>query len=131
MFIADSDVLIDSLRGGKGTRGRIDLELQTGSLATTAISVFELLSGARTPIQVQKVEQLLAALRILPLDDEAGRKAAAIRRELEAGGQGLAMADSLIAGICLSRNAILLTRNRAHFERVHGLSLGRLYLQGG
>ena len=34
------------------------------------------------------------------------------------------MADYLIAGICLDRNAILLTRNRDHFERVQGLSLG-------
>ncbi len=33
------------------------------------------------------------------------------------------MADYLIAGICLSRNAMLLTRNRAHFERIPGLHL--------
>jgi predicted nucleic acid-binding protein len=33
------------------------------------------------------------------------------------------MADYLIAGVCLSRSAILLTRNRAHFERVRGLSI--------
>ena len=97
----------------------------------TAFEERKLLRGARTPNQVQKVERLLAAMRIIPLDDEAGCQAAAIRQELEVKGQGLAMADYLIAGICLSRNAILLTRNRAHFERVSGLSLGRLYLQGG
>ena len=36
------------------------------------------------------------------------------------------MADYLIAGICLERGAILLTRNLDHFERVDGLKLGRL-----
>jgi predicted nucleic acid-binding protein len=36
------------------------------------------------------------------------------------------MADSLIAGIVLAARGILLTRNRRHFERVPGLSLGRL-----
>lgn len=33
------------------------------------------------------------------------------------------MADSLIAGIVLTAGAMLLTRNRRHFERVAGLRL--------
>jgi len=36
------------------------------------------------------------------------------------------MADSLIAGIVLTPDAILLTRNRKHFERVEGLKLASL-----
>jgi len=35
----------------------------------------------------------------------------------------IADTDVLIAGICLERNGILLTRNMKHFERVEGLSL--------
>jgi predicted nucleic acid-binding protein len=31
----------------------------------------------------------------------------------------------MIAGTCLAHSAILLTRNRRHFERVPGLALGR------
>jgi predicted nucleic acid-binding protein len=34
------------------------------------------------------------------------------------------MADYMIAGICLAHSAVLLTRNRKHFERVAGLTLG-------
>ncbi|MEE8409096.1 MAG: hypothetical protein V3T05_05790 [Myxococcota bacterium] len=33
------------------------------------------------------------------------------------------MGDYLIAGICVSRRAILLTRNRKHFDRIDELSL--------
>jgi predicted nucleic acid-binding protein len=33
------------------------------------------------------------------------------------------MADYTIAGTCLAHSAILLTRNREHFERVPGLTL--------
>lgn len=125
MIVADTDVLIDALRG-KGAADRMRLEIATGGLATTTITVYELLSGARTDKERRAVEALLGALTPLPLDERAAREAAAIRRELEAKGLGIATADMLIAGICRSRNAILLTRNRAHFERVRGLSLGTI-----
>jgi len=124
MIVADSDVLIDSLRGRQPAAGRVALELRTGSLATTVVNAFELLSGAKSAKERHKVETLLAALAILPLDERSARTAAAIRRQLEAQGETIGMADYLIAGICLERSAILLTRNRGHFERVPGLSLG-------
>lgn len=125
MIVADTDVLIDALRG-KGAHGRIALELSTGRLATTTITVFELCSGARTDAEREKIDKLLAALTILDVDEPAAREAARVRRDLEAKGAPIGTADYLIAGICLGRGAILLTRNRDHFERVEGLSLGRL-----
>jgi predicted nucleic acid-binding protein len=126
MIVADSDVLIDALRGRAPAAERIDLELSGGALATTAISAFELRSGIRSARASAQVEQLLAALAIIPLDAEAAAEAAAVRLRLEGEGTPIGMADYLIAGICLARSAVLLTRNRAHFERVPGLTLGRL-----
>jgi tRNA(fMet)-specific endonuclease VapC len=111
---------------GSRPRDRIELELGSGQLATTVISVFELMSGARSDSQLEKVKTLLAAIKILPLDDQASRQGAELRRRLEAEGRGLAMADYLIAGICLSWNSMLLTRNRSHFERIPELRLGQL-----
>mgnify|MGYP001584394262 CR=1 FL=1 len=124
MMIADSDILIDALRGRDPAQRRIALELRTGRLATTAINVFELLSGARSEVEREKVERLVGALTILPIDDEASRRAAAVRRDLEAKGLPIGMADYLIAGVCLARGGILLPRNRTHFERVAELRLG-------
>lgn len=126
MIVCDSDVLIDSLRGREPARSRIAAELLLGRIATTCVSVFELRSGARDARERKKVDALLAALTILPLDESAAEAAAEIRLRLEAKGRGLAMADYLIAGICTSRSAMLLTRNRSHFERVPGLVLGPL-----
>ncbi len=126
MIVADTDVMIDSLRGTEPTRSRIDLELSTGHLATTVITVFELLSGARRSAQRTTIENLLGAMKILPLGPDATRIAAAIRHRLESRGEGIGMADYLIAGICLSRKAMLLTRNRGHFQRVQGLHLAAL-----
>jgi predicted nucleic acid-binding protein len=126
MIIVDSDVLIDALNGRSPATERIALELRSGSLATTAVSAFEVLCGARAARRVRDAETLLDALTIVPLDVAAARAAAAIRRELEASGTPIGMADYLIAGVCRTRSAILLTRNRAHFERVDGVRLGSL-----
>lgn len=126
MIIADTDVLIDALRGREPSRSRVAREMSAGLLATTAMNAFELLSGARTPNEAAKVQTLLGALSILPVDIQASVQAAEVRRHLEAQGQTIGMADYLIAGVCLARGASLLTRNRHHFERVPGLLLGSL-----
>ncbi len=79
MIVADSDVLIDALRGRQPGADRIALELRAGALATTAITVFELLSGARAKSVKDPVERLLAALIVLPFDEAAARAAAGRR----------------------------------------------------
>jgi tRNA(fMet)-specific endonuclease VapC len=126
MIVADTDVLIDALRGREPVASRIALELRSGGLATTAVSVFELLSGAKSPEEQEKVERLLVALTVLGFDRAAGEAAAEARGQLEGEGRGIGLADYLIAGVCLARDAVLLTRNREHFERIPGLTLGRL-----
>ena len=126
MIVADSDVLIDALRGREPMASRIALEIGVGALATTVVNVFELQSGARKAAECAKVESLLGPAVVLPLDEKAAERAAAIRRDLESRGEPIGMADYLIAGICVAHSAVLLTRNRDHFERIRGLRLGSL-----
>ena len=124
MILADSDVLIDFLRGKGPGAERIQIELRTGRLSTTALNAFELISGARTEREQESVRLLLQALHILSFDSAAAERAAGVRRELESKGEAIGTADYLIAGACLAHGATLLTRNRKHFERVPGLKLG-------
>jgi tRNA(fMet)-specific endonuclease VapC len=128
MMIADSDVLIDFLRGRSPWSGRIKLEIETGHLATTAINSFELLSGAKSAADQEKVSRLLAALTVLAVTPDASEQAAAVRRSLESQGQGIGMADCLIAGVCLAHGGVLLTRNQDHFGRVPNLKLSGRHL---
>jgi tRNA(fMet)-specific endonuclease VapC len=123
VFIADTDVLIDFLKG-VGEAERIRIELQTGRLCTTTIAAFELWAGAGSQQQIAAVEALLGALSILPLELPSARRAGEIQRDLARKGTIIGMADSLISGICLEHEAILLTRNYGHYERVPGLRLG-------
>jgi tRNA(fMet)-specific endonuclease VapC len=125
MIVADTDVLIDFLEGRSPAAARVAMELDRSQLRTTVISRFELLAGAKTGSQQKLVGELLAALPCLPLDEPAADRAAEVRRSLERAGASIGMGDSLIAGIVLVHDCILLTRNRRHFERVSGLTLGR------
>ncbi len=126
MMVADTDVLIDFLEDRAPAANRIALELDRGQLTTTVITRFELLAGAKTPRQLKLVGDLLAALPCLSLDEPGADAAAEIRRTLERDGIGIGMGDSLIAGIVVTHKGVLLTRNRRHFHRVPGLSLGRM-----
>lgn len=127
LVVADTDVLIDALQGRDPAADRVTIGLETGSLATTSINAFELLSGAGTDRTRERVDRLLGALPILPCEEEAGRAAAEIRRVLDSAGTPIGMGDYLIAGICLARSAVLLTRNVAHFSRIADLRLDPLY----
>jgi tRNA(fMet)-specific endonuclease VapC len=123
MIVADTDVLIDYLRGRTPMASRVELELQTRGFFTTAVTAFELWAGVKTARQSSAVELLLEAMTILPLEVEAARKGAEVRKALLARGEDIGMADSLIAGICLCARGTLLTRNRRHFERIGDLKL--------
>jgi predicted nucleic acid-binding protein len=129
MIVADTDVLIDFLEG-RGAAARIALELERGQLRSTTVTRFELRAGARTARQQRLVDELLAAVPCLPLDEPSADAAAEVRRALEQGGEPIGMADSLIAGIVLAHQGLLLTRNHRHFARVPGLALGRLEGEG-
>jgi tRNA(fMet)-specific endonuclease VapC len=124
MTVADSDVLIDYLRGRGDAAARIARELESRSLATTSITAFELRSGVRSPRQAKAVDALLDAMTILPFGPDEARFAAELRRQIEGKGQPIGMADYMIAGTCVATDGVLLTRNRKHFARVPGLRLG-------
>jgi predicted nucleic acid-binding protein len=122
MTVADTDVLIDYLTG-KGEAEAVEKLLRRGTLRTTVITRFELLSGAKNEKQLARLSQLLEAVPSLVLDDAAADAASEIRRSLEVSGNSIGMADSLIAGIVTSNGGTLLTRNNRHFSRVPGLKL--------
>lgn len=126
MIVADTDVLIDFLANGGETAEAVAQNLARGSLATTVVTRFELLAGARGMRAERGLRRLLDALPLLVLDREAADRAAGVRRALERQGESIGMADSLIAGIVLASGGELLTRNRRHFERVPGLRLVRV-----
>jgi len=123
LILADTDVLIDYLMEIQPVSGQVLAYRESDNLQTTAITCYELLSGAREGKRGDAVRRLLATTPIVSLDANAATRAAAVRQQLEQEGYSIGMADSLIAGIALANNLPLMTRNRKHFEAVEGLRL--------
>jgi predicted nucleic acid-binding protein len=123
VILADTDVLIDYLAEVAPIAEQISQYIQADRLWTTAVSCFELLSGADEGKRGDKIREFVQSLNVLPLDLSGAQRAAEIRRYLDRAGQAIGMADSLIAGIALLHDLPLFTRNQAHFKRVPGLSL--------
>lgn len=123
MKILDSDHCVALLRGRLDLQGRAAPEEE---LATTTISVGELAHGAhksqRSADNLARLDVLLAALLILPYDEAAARQFGWLKARLEQQGERLSDLDLQIASIAITQNAPLLTHNRAHFERMVGLS---------
>lgn len=120
--IADSDVIIDFLRGSSSS-DQFDLLLQKGSLGTTAINAFEVLSGAKSKKAREVIGALLDVMPVYSCDAQAAQAAVAIRHQLGTIGRPIGMAGFLIAGICVANNLKLYTGNRKHFEPIDGLVL--------
>ena len=126
-YVFDSDVLGVVLRGRapRWAKRRLDA-LPPSVRLTTSINVGELLYGAhREPTQrwLGPIRHFLADFRVLPFDQPAAERYAALRTELERRGMPLDEADLRIAAITLVAGATLVTGNIRHFERVTGLSV--------
>lgn len=111
----------------RSTKGYRDPVHNAGLSIVLLWADLALRSGIRSRRETTAVEALLNALDVFSLDPPAARRASEVRRALESKGQTIGMADSLIAGICLERDGILLTRNVKHFSRVDGLTLSGQY----
>jgi len=120
--IADTDLLIDFLRGKGAGVDAIRRRLKDGTLRFTAVTAFELRVGADFLRRERTIARLLAG-RTLPLDVEAALHAGAIAADLGARGEPIGVADTLQAGIARRFGLPFATRNTRHFGRVPGLQV--------
>jgi tRNA(fMet)-specific endonuclease VapC len=92
-------------------------------LYVSAITVFELFSGATNADKYDKVQKLLQDVLILPMTASVGEKAGEIFRMLRSTGLMIELSDIFIAATALANNLPVKTLNTRHFERVEGLRL--------
>lgn len=127
MICLDSDFIIDFLRGQKEAIDKLEqINNENRDIVTTSINSLEIFVGiieldGISSNRIEKTREFFDNLNILDFDHIAAEKSANIMNTLKKSGTSIGIKDSLIAGIVLSNNVTLLTRNIKHFERVSGL----------
>ena len=119
MYLVDSDVIIDLLRGVKGSKEFL-LKLFESRAFISVLTVAEIMSGKETK-QISKREHILKFLKnfeIISVDYEVAVLAGEIRRDYS-----IPMADSIIAASALKNSLAIVTYNTKHFEKIPDLEV--------
>jgi tRNA(fMet)-specific endonuclease VapC len=125
LTLLDANTVIYYLKGVEPVIARLHAASRHDVAIPTPV-VYEIEYGNRktgSPRRRAIVSALLGAITHVPFDSEAAQEAARIRVELEARGQVIGPMDLLIAGIAVSRGAVLATSNTREFSRVKHLRL--------
>lgn len=123
--ILDTDTIIYFLKGNEQVIKNI-LKLDKNLIYTTMISHSELFYGVynskHKKKNLEKISKFLDNISVLPYTEDASKKFGELKASLKKKGKLIADMDLMIASICLTNNAQLLTNNTRHFERVPKLN---------
>lgn len=117
-YLVDTSAWLEVLPPGHWSdalRKRVDELLAADLVATLGMIRLELLGGARTEIEWQRLNGLLLALHSLPVTEEHWDEAARIAFQLRGKGVTVPFTDLLIGATALLAGAILVHRDR-HFD---------------
>jgi len=122
LVAADTDLVIDFLRGSARGAEIVRELLRERRLLLTSITAFELRVGTDFLDRAEQISPLLDS-RTLPLDTLGALRAGETYVRLRERGEDIGIKDALQAGICLRFDIQLATGNVRHFRRVPGLRL--------
>ena len=128
LVVLDTDIIIDYLAGDRTARMAVlNLIFQEKIPSTTVINLSELFRGVlhRQWGQRRKAElqAFLDCLSIIDYDQSSAILIGDLLAQLDTQGTPIGFADTAIAGLCLSKEATLLTNNLKHFSKITGLEL--------
>lgn len=126
MIVLDTTVLSEPLRERPDDGVLAWLSSVDSDVTATAVSIGELLVGARRLPHGRRRDGLLAAIdgiatsfeedQVLPYDLGASRRYAAMQADRCSAGRPLSTEDGMIAAICAENEATLATRNVRDFD---------------
>ncbi len=115
-------------------RGAVAQRLQATPAHTIKLAtpvLFELEFGTakstRPDQQRRQIDHVMRVYEVLPLDYASAKAAGVLRHTLELAGTPIGLVDQLIAGIALTHNLTVITRNTREFARVPGLRVENWY----
>jgi tRNA(fMet)-specific endonuclease VapC len=129
-ILIDTSVFVGLERRGLPFRDIFQLVLGTEVIATSVMTISELLAGAhlghpaeRRHLREARVEELVQIISLLDFNLEAARLHSLIWAELRESGLMIGPNDLIIAATALANGYELLTDDVGHFERIQGLTI--------
>jgi len=125
-YLLDTNILSDLARNPQGEVAAQITKNGEDSVCTSIVVAAELRYGAsksNSAKLAERIDLLLSALEILPLETPADRQYAAIRHHLTRQGTPLEPNDLLIAAHALANNLTVVTASVGEFSRVPGLKV--------
>ena len=125
-YLLDTNILSDLIRNPAGLVAQRLAEVGEDAVATSVIVAAELRYGAvkrGSPRLTERVEMLLAEMRVLAIEPPADVAYGEIRAALEVQGTPIGSNDLLIAAHAHSLGWIVVTANVGEFRRVAGLKV--------
>ena len=126
-MILETSFVIDFLRNESNAVSKMkDLKDKKIPYAITTPSVFELWGGLysleKSEKQKNNLDLFIEGQVILPLDKESAKEAGEIDGVLVKSGREIDVEDCMIAGIAITNNRKVLTRDE-HFKRIEDLKV--------
>lgn len=123
-YLLDTNILSDLIRHPQGAVANRIASVGENTVCTGIVVAAELRYGAKkstSPKIADRVDLVLNALNVLPLESPADRIYARIRHQLTERGAPIGPNDLLIAAHALALDLTVVTANEGEFSRVSGL----------
>ena len=125
-YLLDTDILSDLVRNPQGMVAAKITRAGEDTVCTSIIAAAELRYGAiksNSAKLAERVDIILSALEILPLETPADHHYASLRHRLTHEGTPIGPNDLLIAAHALANDLTVITANVGEFSRVPGLKV--------
>ena len=125
-YLLDTNILSDLVRNPQGSVAAQITKAGEDTICTSIIVAAELRYGAiksNSAKLAERIDMILSALEILPLETPADRQYASLRHHLTRQGTLIGPNDLLIAAHALAGGLTLVTANAGEFSRVPGLKV--------
>ena len=120
MYLLDSSAVIEILHNTESGKEIVSM-IEKNAVCITSINVYEILRGENEK-DGGKISQFFSSVEILNFDENAARFSVDLEKKLILSGKTINKIDILIAGICKSRNKILVSLDK-DFKKIEGLKV--------
>ncbi len=123
-YLLDTNILSELIRNPQGGVSRRIAHVGESNVCTSLVVAAELRYGAskRNSRQLtDRVNAILSAIDVLPLEEPADQAYGELRAALESRGEMIGPNDMLIAAHAIALDKIVVTANQGEFSRVPGL----------